>query len=50
MALEEKEVFKNSDLCIAAEYGFHDKDIDIATSEINGRYPEDAYCVNTEVK
>ncbi len=48
--LEETETFKNSDLCIATEYGFGDKDIDIATAEINGKYPEDAYCVNTEVK
>ncbi len=50
VALEETEVFKNSDLCIATEYGFHNKDIDIATAEINGRYPEGAYCVNTDVK
>lgn len=48
--LEETETFKNSDLCIATEYDFGDKDIDIATAEINGKYPEHGYCVNTEVK
>ncbi len=50
VALEETQEFKNSDLCIATEYDFGDKDIDIATAEIKGRYPEDCYCVNAEVK
>ncbi len=48
--LEETQQFKNSNLCIATEYNFGDKDIDIATAEINGKYPEKGYCVNTEVK
>ena len=47
---EQAKQFKNSDLCIASEYGFGDKDIDITTAVINGRYPETGYCVNTEVK
>ena len=50
IAFEEAQVFNNSELCIATEYNFQDKDIDIATAVINGRYPEGAYCVNTEVK
>ena len=50
VSLEQTQEFKNSDLCIATEYDFGDKDIDIATAVINGRYPEDCYCVNTEVK
>ena len=29
---------------------FKDKDIDISTAEINGKYPENGYCVNTKVK
>ena len=48
--LENTEQFKNSNLCIATEYNFGDKDIDIATAEINGKYPAKGYCVNTEVK
>lgn len=50
IAFEEAQIFNNSELCIATEYNFQDKDIDIATAVINGRYPEGAYCVNTEVK
>lgn len=48
--LEETQKFENSKLCIATEYRIGDKDIDIATAEINGKYPEEDYCVNTEVK
>ena len=48
--LEETQQFKNSDLYIATEYDFGDKTIDIATAEINGRYPDTGYCVNTDVK
>ncbi len=48
--LEETQKFENSKLCIAIEYGFGDKDIDIATAQINGKYSEKDYCVNTEVK
>lgn len=50
ISLGETQTFKNSDLCIATEYPFCDKDIDIATAVISGRYPEKGYCVNTEVK
>ncbi len=48
--LDQTQKFKNSNLCIATEYDFGDKEIDIATAEINGIYPEKGYCVNTEVK
>ena len=50
IALEQTQEYKNSELCIATEYDFKDKDIDISTAEINGKYPENGYCVNTEVK
>ena len=50
ISLKQTKEFKNSDLCIVAEYGFDDKDIDISTAEINGRYPEKGFCVNQEVK
>lgn len=50
IALEQTEKFKNSELCIATEYEFKDKDIDLSTAEIKGRYPESGYCVNTKVK
>lgn len=48
--LADTSTHKNSDLCIATEYDFKDKDIDFATAVINGRYPEKGYCVNMEVK
>lgn len=41
---------KNSENCIATEYDFKDKDIDLGTAVINGRYPEDGYCVNEKCK
>ena len=50
ITLEQTETFNNSDLCIATEYDFKDKDIDISTALIKGRYPDEGYCVNTEVK
>lgn len=50
ITLEQTETFNNSDLCIATEYDFKDKDIDISTAVIKGRYPDEGYCVNTEVK
>lgn len=48
--LEETQKFKNSDLCVATLYDFNDKDIDISISEIDGKYPEENYCMNTDVK
>ena len=50
VSLEQTQKFKNSDKCIATEYGFADKEIDITLAEINGRYPEKDYCVNEKVK
>ena len=40
ISLEQTQEYKNSELCIATEYNFKDKDIDISTAEINGKYPE----------
>ncbi len=37
----------NSDKCKTVEYSFNDKDIDLGTAIITGRYPEFGYCVNT---
>lgn len=48
--LNETTKFENSDKCIATEYGHGDKDIDISTAKINGRYPENGYCANLNVK
>lgn len=48
--IEQAEVHKNSDKCEVIEYGFNDKDIDCATAQINGRYPDTGYCVNEECK
>ena len=50
VSLEETSSFHNSDLCIATEYPFGDKDIDIATAIIKGRYPDKGFCVNKDVK
>lgn len=46
----ETEKYNNSDFCIAHQYNFYDDDIDISTAEINGRYPDSGYCVNTKIK
>lgn len=48
--LNETQEFKNSDKCLAIEYNMADKDIDISTAKINGRYPNEGYCVNLKVK
>ena len=47
---KETENFNNNDVCINHQYNFYDKNIDISTAEINGRYPENGFCVNTKVK
>lgn len=36
----------NSDCCKNLEYSFSDKDIDLCTSKITGRYPSKGYCLN----
>lgn len=46
----ETESYNNNNVCIAYQYDFYDKDIDIYTAEINGRYPNIGYYVNTKVK
>ena len=50
VSLKQAQEFKNSEKCKVTEYGFGDKDIDISTAKINGRYPETGYCVNLKVK
>ena len=47
---EEAERFENSEQCKVLEYGFNDKDIDISTATISGRYPSEGFCVNEAVK
>lgn len=44
------EKFKNSDKCEVLEYPLGDKDINMATAIIKGRYPDNGYCVNEECK
>lgn len=45
----ETEDYNNNDACIAHQYNFYDKDVDIYTAEINGRYPDSGFSVNTKV-
>jgi mannose-6-phosphate isomerase-like protein (cupin superfamily) len=40
----------NSETCMAYEYPFEDKDINIAFIEIEGRYPEQGFVINEKVK
>lgn len=47
---EEAEEFNNSDVCKVLEYDFKDKDIDCGVAIINGRYPDNGYCMNEECK
>lgn len=44
------EKFKNSEKCEVLEYGLQDKDINLATAKLTGRYPEKGYCVNEQCK
>jgi len=41
---------KNSSICVAYEYPFDDKSINISLVKINGRYPETGQVTNTKVK
>lgn len=41
---------QNSDICAVFEYGFDEKDIDISTIEISGKFPENAWLLNEKVK
>lgn len=41
---------ENSATSIAYEYTFKDKDINVAVVEIRGRYPEEGFVLNEEVK
>lgn len=48
--LEQVNKFENSDKCKGIEYELGDKDINFSIATINGRYPENGYCVNEECK
>lgn len=48
--LEEADKFENSDKCKGIEYKLNDKDINFAIAQINGRYPDQGYCMNEECK
>lgn len=47
-----KDAFKssNSSVCKTIEYSFGDKDLDLGTATITGRYPDTGFCVNTVSK
>jgi len=47
---EDRIKFENDPACIAFEYPLHDKDINLALVEINGRYPKEGRVVNEKVK
>ncbi len=47
---KEAQKFENSAKCKVLEYGIEDKDINLATAIISGRYPDTGYCVNQECK
>jgi mannose-6-phosphate isomerase-like protein (cupin superfamily) len=44
------QIHKNSDSCIATEYPIGDPDIDFATVEITGRYPDEGRVMNRTSK
>ncbi len=48
--LEQAKEFLNSDKCKGIEYPLDDKDINFSIATINGRYPDNGYCVNEECK
>ncbi len=43
---EDRKLHKNSDLCLAYEYPWENKDINGAVIDIKGRYPEKGFVVN----
>src|SRR5688572_7333041 len=46
----EATVFENSKTCTVYEYDIHDKNINGAVAELNGRYPESGWVVNEMCK
>ncbi len=46
---EQAQKFENGPTCTVYEYG-GDEDLDGAVAEINGRYPESGWSMNTKVK
>ena len=47
---DQAKTFRNSDVCVAIEYPMGDKDINGATIELNGRYPDTGRVVNEVCK
>ena len=47
---KDAEQIKIATNCISVEYDFNEREIDLSTCKINGRYPQNGYCVNTIVK
>jgi mannose-6-phosphate isomerase-like protein (cupin superfamily) len=47
---QKSEKHENGKTCTVWEYPFRDNDIDISYAEINGRYPETGWAVNTRSK
>lgn len=48
--LEQAKKFSNSDRCKGIEYPLNDKDINFSIATINGRYPDNGYCINEKCK
>ena len=46
----DRKKFVNSPLCVAYEYGHHDKDMNIAVIELAGRYPRKGRVINKVCK
>lgn len=47
---KDAERFANNDKCKGYEYPLGDKDINISSAEISGRYPDKGFCANTKCK
>lgn len=46
----ETQKYINGDKCINYVYEFNDNEVSVSRSEINGIYPENAWCMNRELK
>lgn len=47
---EQVRIVELSSACVVQEYDIHDKDLNIAVAEINGRYPQEGWVVNRTCK
>ena len=45
---ENTQKYVNGDKCINYVYEFNDSEVSVSRSEINGIYPENAWCMNKE--